>query len=34
VTYEDGRKGSLKATLALRDARVFDTRAAQAMAAE
>lgn len=34
VTYEDGRKGSLKANVALRGARVFDTSAAQAMAAE
>ena len=33
VSYEDGRKGVLKATLELRDARVFDTGAAQ-MAAE
>jgi len=33
VTYEDGRKGKLKATLALRDARVFDA-AARRMAAE
>jgi len=33
VTYEDGRKGKLKATLSLRDAKVFDTAARQ-MAAE
>ena len=26
VTYEDGRKGSIKATLAVRDAAVFDIR--------
>ncbi|WP_286134897.1 AMP-binding protein [Neptunicoccus cionae] len=33
VTYEDGRKGSIKATLELRDAKVFPT-AAQRIAAE
>ncbi len=33
VTYEDGRKGSIKATLELRDAKVFDTSAAQKVAA-
>lgn len=33
VTYEDGRKGVLKATLELRDAKVFNTDAAR-MAAE
>jgi len=33
VTYEDGRKGVLKATVELRDARVFNTDAAR-MAAE
>jgi len=33
VTYEDGRKGILKATLELRDAKVFSTEAAR-MAAE
>ncbi|MCB1346027.1 MAG: AMP-binding protein [Rhodobacteraceae bacterium] len=32
VSYEDGRKGVLKATLELRDARVFDTGAAQVAA--
>ena len=32
VTYEDGRKGVLKATLELRDAAVFDTAAARAAA--
>ena len=32
VTYEDGRKGALKATLELRDANVFDTSAARAAA--
>ncbi len=32
VTYEDGRKGVLKATLELRDAAVFDTSAARAAA--
>ncbi|MCW1931607.1 AMP-binding protein [Pararhodobacter zhoushanensis] len=34
VSYEDGRKGVLKATLSLRDAKVFDTAEAQRMAAE
>ena len=34
VSYEDGRKGVLKATLDLCDARVFDTTAAQRVAAE
>lgn len=34
VSYEDGRKGVLKATLELRDAKVFDTSAAQSVAAE
>jgi len=34
VTYEDGRKGSIKATLELRDAKVFNTDAAQSVAAE
>ena len=34
VSYEDGRKGVLKATLELRDAKVFDTSAAQRVAAE
>jgi len=34
VTYEDGRKGALKATLELRDARIFDTTEAQRLAAE
>ena len=29
VTYEDGRKGILKATLELRDAKVFSTRSAR-----
>nr|WP_325250116.1 AMP-binding protein [Amylibacter sp.] len=33
VTYEDGRKGSIKATLEMRDAKVFPT-AAQKVAAE
>ncbi|WP_424972566.1 AMP-binding protein [Dinoroseobacter sp. S76] len=33
VTYEDGRKGSIKATLEIRDVRVVDT-APQAVAAE
>ena len=32
VTYEDGRKGTIKATLELRDAKVFDS--AQKVAAE
>ena len=32
VTYEDGRKGSIKATLEVRDAKVWPT--AQKMAAE
>jgi len=26
VTYEDGRKGSIKATLEIRDAQMFDAR--------
>lgn len=34
VTYEDGRKGKLKATLSLRDARVFPAAAPRRMAAE
>ncbi|MCL4675008.1 MAG: AMP-binding protein [Pararhodobacter sp.] len=34
VTYEDGRKGAIKATLELRDAKVFDTIGAQSVAAE
>jgi long-chain acyl-CoA synthetase len=34
VTYEDGRKGAIKATLELRDAKVFDTARAQSVAAE
>jgi len=33
VTYEDGRKGAIKATLELRDAKVFDT-VARSVAAE
>ncbi|PVH29219.1 AMP-binding protein [Pararhodobacter oceanensis] len=32
VTYEDGRKGAIKATVELRDARVFDTVAASVAA--
>jgi long-chain acyl-CoA synthetase len=32
VSYEDGRKGKLKATLELRDAKVFDTAGARAAA--
>jgi long-chain acyl-CoA synthetase len=34
VTYEDGRKGKLKATLSLRDAKVFPVSAPRRMAAE
>ncbi|KPQ05510.1 MAG: long-chain acyl-CoA synthetase [Rhodobacteraceae bacterium HLUCCA12] len=34
VTYEDGRKGKLKATLELRDAKVFDTETAAPIAAQ
>ncbi|HHX91831.1 MAG TPA: hypothetical protein GX700_19115, partial [Paracoccus sp.] len=29
VTYEDGRKGTLKATLELRDAKVFSAQSAR-----
>ncbi len=34
VTYEDGRKGKIKATLQIRDAAVVDTAGAKGMAAE
>ncbi len=34
VTYEDGRKGKLKATLEIRDAKVFGRAAGQKVAAE
>ncbi|TYB77551.1 AMP-binding protein [Maritimibacter fusiformis] len=34
VTYEDGRKGKIKATLQIRDAAVVDTASAKGMAAQ
>ena len=34
VTYEDGRKGSIKATLEIRDVRVVEAAAPQQVAAE
>ena len=34
VTYEDGRKGSIKATLEIRDAKTFEVRPARMEAAE
>ena len=34
VTYEDGRKGSIKATLEIRDAKTFEVRPTQLEAAE
>ena len=34
VTYEDGRKGAIKATLQIADARIFGDAAQQKVAAE